>query len=117
MPRKMSPWASRVLELLADGEWHEQERIYHLAAPLVPPGRAFKRGERARLRKRENPDENPKRIKGDSYVSGARMIVVDSVNHMVVAGRLERFEGHLRKSPHFVPSPFAAEDPSSVSAE
>jgi hypothetical protein len=45
-----SPASTRILELLADGHWHDREEI--IAAALLPPGRAWRSAERLRLRGR-----------------------------------------------------------------
>lgn len=42
MPAPETPWARRLREILADGEWHNYEDVLTELATLVPPGRAFR---------------------------------------------------------------------------
>ena len=85
----MSPWTARVLDVLADGEWHTRAELLAAAMPLVPPGKAYRMGEWRRLR---SSSPGPRR-RGDDDVSvaaGAREIVGKVLCGLVADGRIER---------------------------
>lgn len=89
-----TPWTAKVVELLADGEWHPRETVIVEAMKTFPPGRAFRAGERerARLAERDGYQYGPRRHGDDdtSVSTGARRRVMGNVHSLIKAGRLER---------------------------
>lgn len=84
-----SPWATKVLERLADGEWHTLDELADHAVAAVPPGVAFRAGERNRRR----IITNTVRSRGDdrtSITTGARVKVREAINVRVHQGTLQR---------------------------
>lgn len=88
---QMQPWTRRITDLLADGEWHDSGAIIAAAAAAVPPGIAYREGERDRQRKR--PDGPGPRVRGDRQTSisvGAKKLVRRSLSNMSRNGRIDR---------------------------
>ena len=54
-----TPWAKALDRLLADGDWHARSELIDALAPLVPPGRAYRRGERPRAKRRGRDQAAP----------------------------------------------------------
>lgn len=44
MGRPPSMWLQRAYEILADGEWHDREKVVREMMRAVPPGRAYRHG-------------------------------------------------------------------------
>lgn len=94
-----TPWTTRVLEVLADGEWHTLEELVEAAGPLIPPGRATRQAHYSRdwQRARRRADGRPEasaaareaRTDG-AEMTGRRQLIVASVNSLVRYGRVER---------------------------
>lgn len=85
-----------MLDVLADGSWHELEDVLRVGMPLVPPGIAYRKGEWARLHRRGTPGE---RTRGDASVSvaaGARWKVRDAIWNQVYRGHVERDRDQVR---------------------
>ena len=81
--------------ILADGEWHGIGDVRAALVPLVPPGRAYRRGEADRL---ASTAGGP-RVKGDrstAIAAGAGQIVDDAVRSGVRWGRIERNGNYVR---------------------
>jgi hypothetical protein len=77
VPTPMSPARAVALELLADGEWHDREQLLDQMARAVPPGKAFRVGERRRTATRRRPNGPGPRVRGDdttSIAAGAREV-------------------------------------------
>lgn len=76
-----SPWTIRARELLADGNWHELEPLLNELAKLVPPGRALRRNENARLKARNQGPAMRTYPRSKDYLiaSGARRIVREAL--------------------------------------
>jgi WhiB family redox-sensing transcriptional regulator len=53
-----------VHRLLADGEWHDREQLLDQMARAVPPGKAFRVGERRRTATRRRPNGPGPRVRG-----------------------------------------------------
>ena len=88
MSAHRSPLTLALERLLADGEWHDVDDVVAELAPLVPPGRAYRRGEARRLAKAGAG----LRVRGDrstAIASGARHIADDTVRSGIRYGRIE----------------------------
>lgn len=84
-----SQWALKVLDVLADGEWHPLNEVLDAATPYVPPGIAARHAERGRI----NHGGPPHRSKGDQQKAidvGARSKVHEAINIRVRYHTLER---------------------------
>jgi|SRR5581483_11651518 len=91
-------WGARLDELLADGEWHELEEVLAAIMPLVPPGVAYRVGERRRLMKRSTAPAQ--RHHGDdaaSVAAGRRTIAKDAVRARTRHGDVERDGDRIRR--------------------
>lgn len=75
-------------DLLADGEWHEQELVVRDAMRLVPPGPAFRHAENAR--QRLTPGPRQKGDESDAIAAGQRQITMQSLHAAVRSGKIER---------------------------
>lgn len=87
----MSPWGRVVDARLADGAWHEVDDVITVAAVAVPPGTAYRAGER--LRRNNRADSPASRVKGDAGVAiatGARALVAEAIRSRVRYGHAER---------------------------
>ncbi len=73
----MSAAVDRVMEVLADGEWHDSAELIAVLAPMMPPGPAYRRAEESRKsRQRRRGHEPTARQRGDrdsAIASGQRM--------------------------------------------
>lgn len=82
-------------ELLDDGEWHDLERVLAKLMPLVPPGQAYRKAEKSRVKKRSVDGVVPPRVKhraDDAIIrSGSRQLVFQ-VLHSGSRGRPSEFE-------------------------
>lgn len=92
MSSKPAPWTARGLELLADGEWHEWDRLVSEIAKLVPPGLAKRKAEWVRTRRavRGGREPAPRAFaKSDEFLIrvGSRRLVYD---RLVASTRIER---------------------------
>ena len=68
----------RALELLADGEWHDRERLYVEMGKLVPPGLAFRHAEMVRRTSQRGQAPAERQVPRSSeflIASGKRSIV------------------------------------------
>lgn len=90
-----SPAYRRIMELLADGEWHDVETIVVAAMRAVPPGPAFREGERLRQRK----GGPAVRTRGSAIETGARSIARDALRGMVRFGGVVRDGDRVRLAP------------------
>ena len=77
MSAQRSPLTLALARILADGEWHDVSDVRAELERLVPPGRAYRRGEADRLAK---TTAGGPRVRGDfddAINSGARDIADD----------------------------------------
>lgn len=94
MANHRAPWTNALLSILADGEWHDWEEVVQKSMPLVPPGRAIKKGEASRLTTAKVRGKTPLAVRdhGDARLTGARLIVLGSLRAQIENGRVERDE-------------------------
>jgi hypothetical protein len=76
-----------ILELLADGRWHDRDQLLEAAAAVVPPGLASRTAERNRARP-GRPAERTSGRQDDVIASGARTVARAALHRL--EGRLER---------------------------
>lgn len=89
---KLSSLGLKILSLLEDGEWHDQEDIIEASMYIVPPGEAFRHGQ-SRSRSVED-----RRSQDDIIYSGRRSKAVSMINNLVQNNRVER-DGEGRGNP------------------
>lgn len=91
-----TPWGLAVDRILSDGEWHSSEEIIASAGASVPPGVAYREGERRR-------GSVAPRVRGDqesALAAGARSRVRDALHSRVRTGTVERDgDRYRRRSP------------------
>lgn len=100
-----SEWRQCIEDILADGEWHELEHVIREASKKVPPGKAFRHSERQRIRQREDGIERTRGDRSDAIRTGARGIVVQTLN---TAKRSRRAEYKTIENKKWIRSPRAA---------
>lgn len=81
---RMAPVTLKVLDALADGEWHDQEDVIEAAMYVTPPGEAFRHAS-----KRSNALVD-RRSQDEIIASGQRTKAIDSINSLIANGRVER---------------------------
>lgn len=81
---RMSPVTLKVLSLLEDGEWHDQEEVIAEAMYIIPPGEAFRIGQ-----KRSSATVD-RRSQDEIIASGQRSKTVDTLNSLISNNRVER---------------------------
>lgn len=96
MPNPKSAWRARLEEILADGEWHRLDDLVRAAGPLVPEGKAVRRGERERVRTRLVPGERERCDRDTAVATGRRDIIRRSLADMVSQGQATRAAGEYR---------------------
>lgn len=82
-------WALKVLDELADRQWHLLEEVLAAAAATVPPGIAYRRGETNRI----NCGGPGQRTRGDAataIATGARNKAYEAVQVRVKTGVIDR---------------------------
>lgn len=89
------PWTVAMNTVLADGGWHAREDVIAAGVPLVPPGRAYRKGEMNRLhnKTRIGTPAPAVRAKGDESTAikaGARQLVANCLSAAIARGELER---------------------------
>jgi hypothetical protein len=90
MPTPPSPWRLKVLEVLADGEWHTYDELAEAAGPLVPPGLAKRRAEYARRVQRHHTAPAERRFtRRDPVETGQRRTVVATIHTAARTGLIE----------------------------
>jgi hypothetical protein len=100
MARRRTAYTERMLELLADGEWHDREWLVDQVFHMVPPGVAYRKVENERIsnlkvrkRKELSPEEyakwesNPDNLERDPHrghrsrnakiMGGQRRVIMD----------------------------------------
>jgi hypothetical protein len=93
----LAPWSRRILELLADGAWHDREELITAAMATVPPGMAFRRGEILRRCQLANPDQPRSRGGRDTAIAtGRRTYARDAIHSMIGVGRIIRDGNKVR---------------------
>lgn len=101
MSTPLTPWGAAVVAALADGNWHPIEDVIAEAMRAVPPGVAYRRGERRRVGAYVGaPVERRKGDAVDAMESGARTIVRDVIDARVRRGTVERRGDQIRVRPH-----------------
>jgi hypothetical protein len=88
MGRRPTEWRLRVLEILADGQWHDREPVVLDAMRLVPPGKAFRRGEQ--YRERVSTGERKRGSDDDSIRTGQRAYVSETIQTSLKSGVIEK---------------------------
>lgn len=86
----MSPWGRVVDARLADGAWHEVDDVITVAAAAVPPGTAYRAGERLRVKRAGAPERRARGDFVDAVNSGARALVTEAIRSRVRYGYAER---------------------------
>lgn len=89
-------WGARVEELLADGRWHALEDVIAAAAKLVPPGRAYRKGEWNRARRGNAPAQRRLGTRETAVATGARIIAKKAVEDRLRNGTAERIGDRIR---------------------
>ena len=87
-----NPWTIEIVKLLDDDEWHSMAEILALAMPLVPPNRAWRSAESARLSssRTKTPKDRVKTMDKAAIIRvGQRIEVVRSLANLRVNGRVE----------------------------
>lgn len=80
-----SSWVKHALYLLRDGEWHGYVEIVDVLARMVPPGLAYRRGQKGyKDRERSKPIDKELVI-----LYGSRQEVRTSLRGMRESGRIE----------------------------
>lgn len=90
MGTPLSDWRRRVHELLADGEWHEQDPVVRDAMRLVPPGPAYRQAETSRKNRPDAPEKRTQGTDADAIAAGQRQIVMQSIYAGVRYGSFDR---------------------------
>lgn len=89
MPNAKSPERIALLSVLSDGQWHDRDQLIAVGTKAIEPGRAFRKGEIQRLRRRTDAP----RTKGDdgtSIRSGTRARMTQLLHRLVKDGIAER---------------------------
>lgn len=87
-------------DALADGDWHPLEAVVAAGVAAVPPGVAYRQGERRRRGVRAVTPE--RRVQGDTLTAisaGARRQVRDLVFSRIRRGTVERRGEQIRRRP------------------
>lgn len=85
---RLRPWTAAALAVLDDGGWHPREDVLRAGMRAVPPGVAFRDGEKDRNRANRRPNGPGPRITGTNETSidvGARNIVRDCIGGLLAA--------------------------------
>lgn len=93
-----TPWGQAIDAVLADGLWHHRDEILDAAIPAVPPGKAYRTGERIRTQKRSTSPA--KRTRGDQAVgvaTGAREVARQALRSRLRHGNVERDGSRYRR--------------------
>lgn len=92
-------WGRAVDAALADGDWHPMEDVVAAGVAAVPPGVAYRQGER---RRRELPNAPAERKQGDTLTAvnaGARRHVRNLILSRIGTGTIERRGEQIRRRP------------------
>jgi hypothetical protein len=76
----MRPWALAIIDALVDGPRPTKD-VVRLAAPFVPPGRAYRR---YRITPKKPGSNRPVADEAHMLASGARWVVAESIHSMSV---------------------------------
>ncbi|GEM_PF-6589387 len=96
MPRlaPRSPVTKTILELLADGDWHPRVDVIETAARVVPPGVAYRNGERHRAwiaaRRGYRHDGRKHGDDATAIAAGAGIRARDLLRQLIRGGHVER---------------------------
>lgn len=100
---QFSPPMQRAVQVLIDGEWHDEEQVLLAMMRVIPPGQAMRRaeskrrGQRAAARARfESPHRQVQRDPETLRAMGARAIAGDLLRH---SKRIERADRRVRIRP------------------
>ncbi len=99
-------WTQRIVDLLADGQWHYETDLCGAACDMVPPGQALRRAMRSSSPETEGWDFMRY---SRTIARGQRVTVLDAIGRMVRSGALEqreeRGDRQLRLTPGTGPAP------------
>lgn len=87
-----APWTVRIVEVLADGEWHALDELVRVEGALIPPGQAARDAESKRLEKsaRRHGAPRPRTRPGDPTEVGRRQMIRDALWGLARHGVVER---------------------------
>lgn len=94
-----TPWGQAIDQVLADGLWHHRDEILDVAARAVPPGVAYRNGERLRSAVRVWGQPGPRKF-GDQSVAvatGARARAREVLRSKVRTGTVQRDGDRFRR--------------------
>lgn len=93
--RELGPTGRAILDVLADGRWHDYDELFDAALPTITVERAAQRWNSRRSM--QGLQSVPLRSMTRAALgSGKRMIFVDTINTLARSGRVERGGGTLR---------------------
>lgn len=93
--RELGPTARAILDVLADGHWHDYDELHRAAVDTITIERAAQRWNSRR--NMQGLQSVPVRNMTKAAIgSGKRMIFVDTINTLARSGRVERGGGTLR---------------------
>ena len=95
-PSKRAPWTRRIAEYLSDGEWHDRETVLAVGAAAVPPGRAYREGERMRQIQREEPGARKRGTRETAIATGARTLARQALQGLTGRGAVIVKDGQVR---------------------
>lgn len=90
---KLSALGLKILAILDDGEWHDQEEVIEKAMYMIPPGEAFRHGRAISNAIVDRRDMD------DVIASGRRSKTVAMINNLVQNNRVERLGEKGRYKP------------------
>ena len=94
---KLNPWTARLRELVLDGPVPYNRALSQMAV-LVPPGRAFRDGERQaswkpKTQRDTEATDSSKKLSQDALITqGAHRLAYQTIWTQIRAGRIARFE-------------------------
>lgn len=92
-----TPWGKAIDDVLEDGEWHTRDELIAAGAAAVPPGVAYREGERRRML--DGPPIRTRGDQADAVAAGARNRAIDTLRSRVRFGTVEVDDGRYRKAP------------------
>lgn len=96
----ITPWGQAIDRVLADGEWHQRNELLDAATPTVPPGIAYRTGERQRSEEKIWGTPGPRKFGDEStaVAAGARRRARDVLNARLRTGTVQRDGDRYRKA-------------------
>lgn len=95
-----SPWGVVLDELLADGDWHDADELINTMVAAIPPGVAYRAGEKSRVNSRSWGTPGARKF-GDQQTAaaaGARRIATSLLATRVARATVERDGARYRKA-------------------